>query len=59
MKISEFKTENPIKEEIRPEYVNYFQYSYRLKDKREFIDKKWKKLENNYNNNNNRNELLK
>lgn len=50
MKISEFKTENPIKEEIRPEYV-YDLYQYRLKGKREFIDKKWKKQENNYNNN--------
>ena len=56
MKISEFKTENHIKEEIRPEYVNDLVYQIRLKDKREFIDKKWKKLENNYNNNN-RNEF--
>lgn len=34
MKIHEFKTENPIKEEIRPEYV----YKYIL-----FIDRKIKK----------------
>lgn len=47
MKISEFKTENPIKEEIRTEYVIDLVLEYRLKDKRECIDKKWKKLENN------------
>lgn len=38
MKIHEFKTENPIKEEIRPEYVIMLYY-FRLKNKREFIDK--------------------
>lgn len=49
MKIHEFKTENPIKEEIRPEYVFILIFIYRQKNKKEFIDKNQKKQEN-YNN---------
>ena len=49
MKIHEFKTENPIKEEIRPEYVFIIIFIYRQKNKKEFIDKNQKKQEN-YNN---------
>lgn len=49
MKIHEFKTENPIKEEIRPEYVYKYIFIYRQKNKKEFIDKNQKKQEN-YNN---------
>lgn len=49
MKIHEFKTENPIKEEIRPEYVFKYIFIYRQKNKKEFIDKNQKKQEN-YNN---------
>lgn len=49
MKIHEFKTENPIKEEIRPEYVFILICIYRQKNKKEFIDKNQKKQEN-YNN---------
>jgi len=37
MKISEFKTKNPIPEEIRPEYV-ILQFIIRLKNKKENID---------------------
>jgi len=40
MKISEFKTKNPIPEEIRPEYV-ILQFIIRLKNKKENIDQSW------------------
>lgn len=40
MKVSEFKTKNPIPEEIRPEYV-IPNINIRLKNKKENIDQSW------------------